>query len=67
MTNQRTVLARIGNIPPATLRELIYSSDDSLQFTRRSQVNRLYKTRGDLIATVFNLYLEGKLQWLTTP
>lgn len=67
MTNQHAILARIGNMTPTMLRELIYSSDDSRQFTRRSQVARLYKTRGDLIATVFNLYQEGKLQWLTTP
>lgn len=66
MTNH-PVLVRIGNLTPAMMRELIYAADDKSQFTRRCQVGKLYKTRGDLIATVFSLYHEGKLQWLTKP
>lgn len=62
MTNHQAVLVKIANMKPSHLRELIYVTDEG--FTRRNQVKRLYRTRGDLVAAVFNLYHEGKLNHL---
>jgi hypothetical protein len=62
MTTSDSVLKHIVNLTPATLRELIYANEPG--FTRRSQVHRTYRTRGDLVVAVFSLYSEGKLEFL---
>lgn len=62
MTTADSVLKHIVNLTPATLREIVYANETG--FTRRSQVGRTHPTRGDLVVVVFNLYLEGKLEFL---
>jgi hypothetical protein len=62
MITSDSVLKHIVNLTPATLRKMIYANETG--FTHRSQVGRTYRTRGDLVVTVFNLYSEGKLEFL---
>jgi len=53
-----SALARIANLSPATLREIVYVHEP---YTRREQVKRHYRTKGELVAAVYNLYLDGTI------
>lgn len=55
--NGRYVLRKLVNMSPSTLRELIYVYHP-VEYHSREQVRRLYKERGDLVETVFNLWLD---------
>ena len=54
-------LRKIGNMTPQQMRLIIYAQGP---FVARSQVAKLYPTRGDLIAETYALYLENKLPHL---
>lgn len=55
-------LRRIGNMTPQQMRLIIYAHGP---FVARSQVSKLYPTRGDLIAETYAMFLENKLPHLT--
>jgi hypothetical protein len=56
-------LRRIGNMTPQQMRLIIYARGP---FIARSQVSKLYPTRGDLIAETYAMFLENKLPHLTS-
>ena len=64
MNDNHAALVQIANMTPTVLRELIYVNEP---YTRRDQVKRHYRTRGDLVATVYDLYLQGKIAHITHP
>jgi hypothetical protein len=55
-------LRRIGNMTPQQMRATIYAQGP---FISRSQVGKLYPTRGDPITETYALFLENKLPHLT--
>jgi hypothetical protein len=62
MIHNHTALVRIANMTPNALRELVYVNDG---YARRDHVRRHYRSKGDLVATVYDLYLDGKLPHIT--
>lgn len=62
MTDNHAALVQIANMPPVVLRELLYVNEP---FTRREQVKRHYRTRGDLVASVYDLHLQGRIAHIT--